>query len=117
MIFIALAWSPNMVIDRHYLLDYHEIDQKLFHGLAEYAHSCMNKANLAKILGIKYNPEHVQLRPGDTLLTVNIKGGRLADDAEELPENVMLEFYCYNVYSAETHVIMEKEELKIKMEE
>ena len=108
MIFIASAWSPKMIVGDHYLLDLHRIDRKLFDSLREYSHSCMNKSNLAKILDIEYSPEHVQLRAGDTLIEVNIRGGKLPEDAEELPRNVVLEFYCYTVYDARTHEITEK---------
>ena len=114
MIFIASAWSPNMVVDDHCLLDFYQIDRATFKKLCPYAHSCMNKENLAKILRIKFNPEHVQLRAGDCLMVVHIKYGKLQPDAEELPRNVRLEYYCYNVYSPSTHVIVEKEFMEDK---
>ena len=115
MIFISTSWSENMLLDDHYIFDFHEIDEKMFKKLSTDAHSCINKPNLAKILGIRYNPEHVQLRPGDSLLKVQIKGGKLSPYDDKLPENVVLEYYCYTVYSPNTHSIIEKE--LIKMEE
>jgi hypothetical protein len=104
-----------MLVGKHTIADIHQIDEDLFKKLAHNAHSCIDKENLAKILGVEYNPEHVQLRPGDALLKVLIKGGKLSPFDDELPDNVFLEFYCYNVYSSSTHVITEKE--LIKMEE
>lgn len=109
MIFIASAWSPNMVVDDHLLVDFHKIDERTFRKYCEYAHSCMNKTSLANILGIKFNPEHVQLRAGDTLIAVHVKGGKILAYRDELPENVILEYYCYTVYSPNTHEIIEKE--------
>ena len=112
MIFISSSWSPNMVVGDHYIVDFHKIDEELFKKYSEYAHSCMNKVNLAKILNIKYNPEHVQLRSGDALIVVHIKGGKLSPHDDELPDDIVLEYYCYNVYSSTTHVIIEKDTLK-----
>ena len=111
MIFISNGWSPNMRVEDHCLLDFHKIDEATFNRYCKVARSCMNKANLAMILDIEYNPEHVQLRPGDALIAIHIKGGKLAPSDTELPENVYLEYYCYNVYSANTHVIIEKEQI------
>lgn len=117
MIFIATSWSETMFVSNHILTDLKEIDEDLFKKLAVNAYSCIDKKNLAKILGVKFNPEHVQLRPGDTLLKVVIRGGKLSPYDEELPENVFLEFYCYTVFDANTHVITEKCEEEILMEE
>jgi len=114
MIFIASTWSERMFASDHLLFSLDEIDEELFDKYKEYAHSCINLPNLAKILGIKYNPEHVQLRAGDCLIKVLIKGGKLHPYDEELPEDVVLEYYCYKVYSPETHVIIEKEQLKME---
>lgn len=115
MIFIATSWSETMLIGKHTLADLHEIDEDLFKKLAVNAYSCIDKKNLARILGVKFNPEHVQLRPGDSLLKVVIRGGKLSPYDEELPEDVYLEFYCYTVFDSNTHVIVEKE--KVLMEE
>lgn len=114
MIFIATSWSENMLVGNHTLVSLHKIDEDLFKKLAVDAHSCIDKPNLAKILGIEFNPEHVQLRPGDALLKVLIKGGKLSPYDDKLPENVFLEYYCYNVYSPSTHVIIEKNEIKME---
>lgn len=104
-----------MVVGGHHIIDMKELSKDMFDKYSHYAHSCMNKPNLAMILGIEYNPEPVKLRAGDALITVQIKGGKLSPYDKELPEDVVLEFYCYNVYSPSTHVIIEKE--SIKMEE
>lgn len=101
----------------HLLVDIHQIDETLFKKYAEIAHSCIDKPQLAKILGVEYNPEHVQLRPGDSLIKVLIKGGKLSPYDDKLPENVFLEYYCYTVFDSNTHVINEKIEEKILMEE
>ena len=115
MIFISSSWSETMLVGKHTIADLHKIDEDLFKKLAVNAHSCIDKKNLARILGVKFNPEHVQLRPGDALLKVLIKGGKLSPFDSELPDDVVLEFYCYSVYSPNTHVIVEKE--KLTMEE
>lgn len=115
MIFISSSWSENMLVGSYYIVDIHQIDEDLFKKLSVDAHSCIDKQNLAEILGIEYNPEHVQLRPGDSLLKVQIKGGKLSPYDDTLPSNVFLEYYCYTVYSPSTHEIVEKE--LIKMEE
>lgn len=109
MIFITTQWSEKMFVSDHLLFSLDRIDEETFTKYKEYSHSCINLPNLAKILGLKYNPEHVQLRPGDALIKVQIKGGILQPYDEELPEDVVLEYYCYKVYSAETHVIKENE--------
>ncbi|MBQ2832413.1 hypothetical protein [Methanobrevibacter sp.] len=118
MIFISSSWSENMFMPDHLLVDIHQIDEEQFKKYAEVAHSCIDKPNLSKIIGVDYNPEHVQLRPGDSLLKVLIKGGRLSPLDDELPEDVFLEYYCYTVFDPNTHVINEKiEENKVLMEE
>ena len=109
MIFISSSWSETMLVGKHTIADIHQIDEDLFKKLAITAHSCIDKENLANILGVEYNPEHVQLRPGDALLKVLIKGGKLSPFDNELRDDAFLEFYCYNVYSPATHVIVEKE--------
>lgn len=109
MIFIARSWSPNMTIEDNLILDYHRIDEKTFKDYSAYAHSCLDKQNLARILNVEYNPEHVQLRSGDVLLAVHVKGGKLLPHMDELPADVIVEYYCYKVYSKETHVILEKQ--------
>lgn len=117
MIFITSSWSETMLMGSNTLVDLRKIDEELFKKLAPTAYSCIDKKNLAKILGVNFNPEPVQLRPGDSLLKVLIKGGKLPPYAEELPENVFLEFYCYTVFDQNTHVITEKNEEKVLMEE
>lgn len=113
MIFISTSWSETMLVGNT-LVDLHQINEDLFKKLAVNAHSCIDKKNLAKILGVEFNPEHIQLRPGDALLKVLIKGGKLSPYDDELPENVFLEFYCYTVFDPNTHVIIEKEEIKME---
>lgn len=108
MIFISNSWSENMLVSDHLIFSLDRISEEVFHQYKEYAHSCMNHINLARILEVKYNPEHVQLREGDCLIKVQIKGGKLHDHDEEPPEDVVLEYYCYKVYSPSTHVIQEK---------
>ena len=117
MIFISSSWSETMLVGNNTIANIHKIDEDLFKKLAVNAHSCIDKRNLANILGVEFNPEHVQLRPGDALLKVLIKGGKLSPYDEELPNNVFLEFYCYTVFDPNTHVIMEKINEEIKMEE
>lgn len=99
-----------MFTSDHLMFSMDRIDEETFKKYKEYSHSCINMPNLAKILGIKYNPEHVQLRAGDCLIKVLIKGGKLQPYDEELPEDVVLEYYCYKVYNPSTHVIIEKEQ-------
>ena len=115
MIFIASSWSENMLVSDHLIFSLDKISEDVFKKYSQYAYSCMNMANLARILNIEYNPEHVQLRAGDCLIKVQIKGGKLRPYDEELPDDVVLEYYCYKVYNQSTHVITEKE--SIKMEE
>lgn len=115
MIFIATSWSETMLVGKHTIVDIHQIDEELFKKLAVNAHSCIDMKNLAEILDVNFNPEHIQLRPGDSLLKVLIKGGKLYPYDTELPEKVFLEFYCYTVFDSNTHVITDNE--KILMEE
>lgn len=112
MIFIAAQWSEKMLVSDHLLFSLDRIDEETFNKYKEYSHSCINMYNLAKILDVKFNPEHVQLRAGDCLIRVQIKGGIIRPDDETLPNGVVLEYYCYKVYSPETHVIIEKEALE-----
>lgn len=118
MIFISTYWSETMLVGDHTLAEIHQIDASIFQKLAVGAESCIDMPNLARILGVKFNPSHIQLRPGDSLLKVAIKGGKLSHHDNELPENVYLEYYCYTIYSPNTHVIEERiENEKILMEE
>ena len=49
------------------------------------------------------------------MLVAHLKGKmRLADDVEELPQGIVLEFYCYQILESETPLIREEE---ILMEE
>lgn len=115
MIFIASSWSEKMLLSDHLIFKLDKISEETFRKYSKYATSCMNLPHLARILNIKYNPEHVQLRAGDCLIKVLIKGGKLHPYDDELPENVVLEYYCYRVFDPNTHVIVDKE--KILMEE
>lgn len=115
MIFITNYWSEQMLVSDHLIFSLDKISEDTFKKYSEYATSCMKLPTLARILGINYNPEHVQLRAGDCLIKVLIKGGKLHPYDEKLPENVVLEYYCYRVFDPNTHVIVDKE--KICMEE
>ena len=93
----------------------HKLSEEEFRALSYGAHSCINQKNLADILGVEYNPEHVSLRPGDVLLIAHVKGkGRLPRHVDSIPSNMVLEFYCYQILESETPLIREEE---ILMEE
>lgn len=115
MKFIGTSWSPNMVSINEWDMRCHKITEEEFKFLCYDAHSCINQENLAKILGVEYNPEHISLRPNDVLLVAHLKGKkRLPTDVEELPQGMVLEFYYYQILESETPLIREEE---ILMEE
>lgn len=117
MKFISTSWSPNMVTVGDALLDFHELSKEEFQAYAYGAYSCLNQRNLAEIFGLDYNPEHVQLRYGDILLVIHLKGGKLSPDANKIPEHVIVEYYCYRVLKKDNaHVVNEKEEILIEEE-
>ena len=112
MKFIGTSWSPNMVSIKDWDMRCHQLTEEEFKFLCYDAHSCINQENLAMILGVDYNPEHISLRPNDVLLVAHLKGKmRLADDVEELPQGIVLEFYCYQILESETPLIREEEEI------
>lgn len=114
MKFIGTSWSPNMIsFGSEWDMRCHELTEDEFKFLSCDAISCINNEALANILNVDYNVEHISLRPGDTLLVAHIKGGRLLDDAKELPAHVFLEFYCYQIMESSAPLIREK----IAMEE
>lgn len=117
MIFISTYWSETMLVGDHTLAEIHQIDESTFKKLAAYAESCIDMQNLAMILGVDFGLSHIQLRPGDSLLKVAIRGGKLSPNDQKLPENVYLEYYCYTIYSPDTHIIEKIENEKILMEE
>lgn len=114
MIFIARSWSETMLVSDHLIFSLDKISEESFNRYARYGQSCIDMPNLARILGIEYNPEHVQLRAGDCLIKVRIKGGKLHPYDNELPDDVVLEYYCYKVFDPNTHVITEKEQIKME---
>lgn len=117
MKFIGTSWSPNMIRNmiphKEWDMRCHELTEDEFYFLSNDAFSCINHRGLAKILNVAYNPEHISLNIGDTLLVAHLKGGRLPEDAEELNENVILEFYCYQIVESSAPLIREK----VSMEE
>lgn len=114
MKFISNSWSPNMFSLHEWDMKCHELSEEEFKVLSYDAFSHMGNKSLAKILGVAYNPSPFTLRPGDVLLVAHLKGGRLPENAETIPENVVLEFYCYQILESETPLIREEE---IYMEE
>ena len=87
----------------------HKLTEEEFKALAYDAHSCINQQNLANILGVEYNPEHISLRLNDVLLVAHLKGkGRLHPYSDELPSDMLLEFYCYQVMETSTPLIRDE---------
>ncbi|WP_296882245.1 hypothetical protein [uncultured Methanobrevibacter sp.] len=113
MKFIGTSWSPNMISLSQWDMICHKLTEEEFKFLSHNAISCINNEALARILNVDYNVEHIALRPGDTLLVAHIKGGHLPDGAKELPRNVVLEFYCYQIMESSAPLIREE----IAMEE
>ena len=117
MKFIATSWSPNMIRNmiphKEWDMRCHELTEEEFFFLSKGALSCLNHRGLAKILGLNFNPKHVSLSIGDTLLVTHLRGGHLPEYAEELTEEVTLEFYCYQIMESAAPLIREK----ISMEE
>ncbi|WP_296789508.1 hypothetical protein [uncultured Methanobrevibacter sp.] len=114
MKFISNSDSPNMFPFKDWDMKCHQLTEDEFQFLSEDAFSHMKNKSLAKILGIAYNPSPFTLRPGDILFIVHLTGGRLPENAETIPEDVVLEFYCYRIMESETPLIREEE---IYMEE
>ena len=112
MKFIGTSWSPNMMTVDEWDLHCHKLTEEEFNVLCYDAHSCINQESLANILGVKYNPEHISLRPNDVLLVAHLKGkGRLNPEDDELPEGKVLEFYCYQVMESDAPLIRKEEVL------
>lgn len=114
MKFISTSHSPNMMSLGDWDMKCHKLSEEEFRALSYGAHSCINQENLAKILGVEYNPEHVSLRPGDVLLIAHLKGrGRLPPYVDELPEGTVLEFYCYQILETSSPLIREEEIMEV----
>lgn len=114
MKFISNSLSPNMFSLHEWGMDCHKLTEEEFKVLSYDGFSHIGNKSLAKILGVAYNPSPFTLRPGDVLLHAHLKGGRLPENAEYIPEDVVLEFYCYQILESETPLVREEE---IYMEE
>lgn len=57
------------------------------------ATSIIGHADIARIVGAKYNRQSVQLSAGDICLVAQVTGGRLPEGATELPVGVRLEWW------------------------
>ena len=114
MKFIANAFSLQMLTNPNGCVRYNEISKERFDYLSHDAISYVGHEDLANILGVTFNRESLKLRQGDTLLVAQVTGGRLPIGATELPQGVVLRYYCVQVTESNT-VLLGKE--KIKMEE
>ena len=108
MKFIGTSWSPNMVSFSQWDMSCHKLSEEEFKFLSYDGFSCIGHRGLANILNVAYNPEPINLRPGDVLLVAHLKGGRLPDHADEIPSNVVLEFYCYQIRESSSPLIREE---------
>ncbi len=108
MKFIGNSWSPNMISFSQWDMLCHKLTEEEFTFLSYDAFSCINHRGLAKILNVAYNPEPIKLRPGDVLLVAHLRGGHLPSHAEELSEDVILEFYCYQIKESSAPLIREE---------
>jgi hypothetical protein len=55
--------------------------------------SAVGHADLACILGVKYNRASIVLEKGDYMYIVQVVGGRLPEGCTELPEGTRLEYF------------------------
>lgn len=108
MKYVCIGQSPNMFNMPKWGMDCHELTQNEFTALAKDAYSCINHKGLAHVLGLKFNPGHANLRPGDVLLSIHLKGGFFPPEAMEKPDDVILEFYCYQITESSSEFRGEK---------
>lgn len=75
--------------------------------------SYIGHPDTAKLLGVPFNRGNVSLRGGDTLLVVQVTGGRLPEGCTELPEGIGLKLVEVRVLPCENqYTIVEIEEGK-----
>lgn len=91
MIYIANAFSTQMLPNKNMIVYFEEISADEFFNCAEKGYSCMGNKNLAKLLGLEYNKEPIHLQKDDIVLLAQLYGGKL-ENCNKLPENVEIKF-------------------------
>ncbi len=59
--------------------------------------SIIGHKDLATVLGVEFNRENVELKPGDSLLVAQVIGGRLPEGTTVLPIGFDIEFFFVDV--------------------
>lgn len=94
--FIANAFSLQMLKNGSCSLSITEIDEKEFNEIKPTAHSVVGHPDTARVLGVQFNRESVQIDEGDTLYVAQLSGGRLPEGATELPKGFAFKYYKIN---------------------
>ena len=97
MKYLTNAFSIQMLREPNCLGSFHELAYAEFTALAYAADSMIGHADLANILGVKYNRENIKLNKDDVCFVAQVWGGRLPEGTTELPEGVELRFYCVKI--------------------
>ena len=97
MKFIANSFSLQMTAVNSGIMQWNEISKEKFDSLSQDAISYIGHEDLANILGVEYRRESLKLRQGDVLLVAQVTGGRLPEGAPELPENIVIRYFCVQI--------------------
>lgn len=98
MKYVGNSFGAGMLSDPDVIEINKELDYDEFQALAYGAKSVISNEDLAKCLGLEYNPGRIIINPGDIYLYIYTVGGRLPDTFDDLDElSVELHFMCKQI--------------------
>lgn len=96
MKYVINGYSPAMLSDYDVLIIQKELSYEEFKALCYGAKSMVGHKDLAKCLGLEYNPGNIIINPDDVCISIFTKGGKLPKHFTELSEielnNIELRF-------------------------
>jgi len=97
MKYIINGYSPSMLSEYGLIIIQKELEYEEFQAYTYGGKSMIGHKDLAKLLGLEYNPGNIIINPDDICLSVFTKGGKLPkklNNLDELPKGVELKFVC-----------------------
>ena len=98
MKYVINGYSPAMLSDYDVLIIQKELSYEEFKALCYGAKSMVGHKDLAKCLGLEYNPGNIIINPDDVCISIFTKGGKLPKHFKDLSEielrDIELRFVC-----------------------
>lgn len=91
-VYVLNSWSWTMTNPKFGDCHFEDLSEEEFDKEVIGAISCIGNPILAKVLELPFNPQYIDLKPGDTALVINLSGGRLRVGDKSFPDDVDVKY-------------------------